>query len=97
MKNFDNDNSTNVELCEKAFCWETVLGQEFYQLTVLDFGVQLGIVFLWVVPKKLILGSGCCGGTFKITVSNHMHVVNKFYATPIESSSPFCESLHVKT
>ena len=52
------------KLCEKTFCWETVLGQEFYQLTVLDFGVQLFLVFLWVVPKKLILGSGCCGGTF---------------------------------
>ena len=50
------------ELCEKSLCWETVLGQEFYQLTVLDFGVQFALVFFWIVPKKLILGSGCCGG-----------------------------------
>ena len=50
------------ELCEKSLCWETILGQEFYQLTVLDFGVQLFLVFFWIVPKKLILGYGCCGG-----------------------------------
>ena len=50
------------ELCEKSLCWETVLGQEFYQLTVLDFGVQIFLVFFWIVPKKLILGYGCCGG-----------------------------------
>ena len=49
-------------LCEKSLCWETVLGQEFYQLTVLDFGVQIFLVFFWIVPKKLILGYGCCGG-----------------------------------
>ena len=50
------------ELCEKSLCWETILGQEFYQLTVLDFGVQLFLVFFWIVPKKLVLGYGCCGG-----------------------------------
>ena len=30
-------------------------------LTVLDFIVQVALVFFVMVPKKLILGSGCCG------------------------------------
>ena len=62
--NFSSDLNVweDKELCEKSLCWETVLGQEFYQLTVLDFGVQIFLVFFWIVPKKLILGYGCCGG-----------------------------------
>ena len=50
------------DLCAKDICWETLLAQEFYMLTWLDFLVQVALVFFVMVPKKLILGSGCCGG-----------------------------------
>ena len=63
-------------LCKKPVCWETVLGQEFYMLTILDFLVQLALVFLVMVPRKLILGSGCCGGKEDWYLDNFAFVPN---------------------
>merc|ERR1719464_429045 len=47
---------------------------------MLDFLVQLALVFFVMVPKKLILGSGCCGvfeklkrfGDMEFDISKHV-------------------------
>ena len=51
--------------CKKQMCWETIIGQQFYMLTLLDFLTQVALTFFVAVPKVLIFGNGYCGSKDK--------------------------------
>ena len=42
--------------CFKPACWETYLGQQFYRLSIVDFWIQVAIVFLVDVPRVKLFG-----------------------------------------
>ena len=39
--------------CYKPMCWETYVGQQFYKLTVMDFIIQILLVFFFDLPRVL--------------------------------------------
>lgn len=49
--------------CRKPICWETEMGQTFYQLTFVDFFVQILMVFLFDLPRTKLIGLCDCSSS----------------------------------
>lgn len=62
--------------CEKPICWETYVGQQLYKLTLVDFLVQLGVLFLFDGPRRYLIGH-CLKGTETLqSFRNAVGVIN---------------------
>lgn len=46
--------------CTSYRCWETYVGQEFYKLVLINFFVQIAVVFLVETPRRLIVDKCSC-------------------------------------
>ena len=80
-------NSQTFAYCGKPLCWETYLGQQFYRLAIMDFMVQLALVFFMDLPRVKL--SKCFPFLGRIEFNLTKHALDVIYSHTIVWLSVF--------
>ena len=70
-----------TEGCKRPMCWETVVGEKFYTLTITDLIIQMGMVLLVDIPRVKLLK--CSPALSNIEFNIPKHTLDIIYSQTI--------------